>query len=147
MRESLFGGGKKARVLVGITEETGGQQHQVGDPTTVLQIAIWNEFGTKYAPARPFLRGWFDNAENKARAEKWLAALMPSVISGKRTKEQVLDILGFKIVGEIQKTMTGPGIPPPNAESTIRKKGSSTATVDTGAMRAKITHVVKDADE
>lgn len=143
MKRTLFGD-KKSSVKVGITQEHGGEQH---GRATILQIAIWNEFGTKYAPARPFLGGWFDKDENKAQAEKWLVALMPSVVSGKRTKEQVLEILGLKIVGEIQKTMTGPGIPPPNAQATIQKKGSATATVDTGVLRAKITHVVEGTDE
>lgn len=143
MLQNLFGG-KKARVLVGITEEDGAQGHG-NNAYTLLQIAVWNEFGTKKAPARPFLRGWFDKEENRQRVEKWLVALMPSIVSGKRTQAQVLDIIGLKIVGEIQKTMTGAGIPPANAEATIRKKGSATATVDTGVLRSKITHVVKDA--
>lgn len=143
LRKTLFGGAP-AQVLVGIQEEDGGQPHGTRG-ATLLQVAIWNEFGTKYAPSRPFLRGWFDKSENKVKAEAWLVALMPSVISGKRTIPQVLDILGQKIVGAIQQTMTGDGIPPPNAPSTIAKKGSSTATVEDGILRAKITHVVKRA--
>ena len=144
LREAIFG--PSARVLVGITEENGSQQHKPGSEATVLQIAIWNEFGNGLnSPERAPLRSWFD--QNQATVEKWLIALMPSFLRGARTQAQILDILGLKIVGAIQKTMTGAGLPPPNAPSTIARKGSSTATVEDGILRSKITHVVKNRGE
>lgn len=139
LRRTLFGGAP-SQVLVGIQEEDGAEAH---GRVTFIDVAVWTHMGTKNSPARPFLSGWFD--KNKGTVEKWIVALMPSLTSGKRTKEQILDIIGLRIVGEIQKTMTGVGIPPANAASTIRKKGSSTATVEDGILRSKITHVVKKA--
>jgi|SRR5581483_8976961 len=145
MRRNVFGKGK-SRVLVGITEEVGREQHAEGRAATVLQIAIWNEFGNGlHSPERSYLRSWFDS--NKTAAEDKLSAMMPALLAGEITKEQLLDRLGLWIVGEIQKTMTGDGIPPPNAPSTIAKKGSATATVEDGTLRSKITHVVRRAGE
>lgn len=140
MRKNLFA--PNTRVLVGITQEVGAEPHGIPGrrSSTILEIAIWNHFGTEHVPQRPWLSDWFD--KNKGKAETWLIALMPSVISGKRTKEQVLNILGLRIVGDIQKVMTQ-GTPPPNAESTIRKKGSSITLIDNGVLRGKITHVVR----
>lgn len=139
MRKALFG--PRTTVLVGITEEVGAEAHDGENPdVTTLMVAIWNEFGNKFVPKRSYLRAWFD--ENKETAQRWLEELVPRIVDGTYTKEQAFNILGMKIVGDIQRRITE-HIPPPNAESTIRKKGSDTPLVANGFLRAKITHVIK----
>jgi len=138
MRRNLFG--TRKTVLVGITEEAGAKTHH-GD-VTVLMVAIWNEFGTQNAPSRPILRGWFDG--NKAKAEQWLLQLAERIITGELTREQALKLLGAIVVKDIKRSMSGLGIPPPNALSTIKRKGHSTATVEDGTLRDAMTYVVKD---
>ena len=46
----------------------------------------------------------------------------------------------IKIENAVVKKMLS-GVPPPNAESTIRKKGSSKTLVDTGEMVGHVTHL------
>ena len=107
---------------------------------TVLQVAIWNEFGTSRTPSRSFLREWFDT--NREVAKGKFLTLMKSVIRGERTKEQILDLIGLWAVGEIQKNISK-GVPPPNAQSTIDAKGSSTPLIDTGVLRSSISYMVE----
>ena len=66
---------------------------------------------------------------------------MQSVIAGKRTKDEVLELLGQQCVGQIQERISE-GIDPPNAPSTIRQKGSSTPLIDTGALRSAVNYRV-----
>lgn len=130
-------------IAVGILAAQGAEQHG-DDDLTVIQIAIWNEFGTDKIPARSFIRAWFD--ENEKRCREQLAALLPSVVSGQRTKAQVLELLGVKWVGEIQARIAA-GIDPANAESTIARKGSSKPLIDTGVLRSSISYKVGEAED
>lgn len=137
-------GKEKHSVAVGIFAKEGAQTYD--DGLTVLQVAIWNEFGTDKIPERSFIRAYFD--ENQERLKKIFARLMSYyVIQGRGTKEQVLELLGQQIVGEIRKRISR-GIPPPNAPSTIAKKGSSKPLIDTGQLRSSITYrVSKDGNQ
>jgi hypothetical protein len=138
MRKNLFG--TRKTVLVGITEEAGARTHH--GAVTMLMVAIWNELGTLNSPSRPILRGWFDN--NKEKATQWLLELAERIISAELTREEALKLLGEMVVKDIKRSMTGLGIPPPNALSTIKKKGHSTATVEEGALRDAMGYVVKE---
>jgi hypothetical protein len=104
---------------------------------TVLDVATWNEFGAGNVPQRSFLRAYFD--ENGPKNSKLALSLMQTCVTGKRTPGQVLNLLGVKFVGEIQRRMAA-GIPPPNAPSTIRRKGSSKPLIDTGQLRSSIAY-------
>lgn len=125
------------KIKVGILEAEGQQDH--GDELTILQVAIWNEFGTKNAPARSFVRAWFD--ANQTEIRKKLQALMVTVIKGKIRKEQALEQLGQWMVGQIQKRIAD-GVPPPNAPATIAQKGSSTPLINTGQLRNSVNYRV-----
>lgn len=104
---------------------------------TVIEVACWNEFGTEHIPARSFVRAWFD--EHQAEIREKLRRLMLLVVSGKRTKKQILEQLGAWCAGEIQRRMAE-GVPPPNAQSTIDRKGSSTPLIATGQMRSSVSY-------
>lgn len=127
---------KKPKISVGILEGEGAQAH--GD-TTVADVATINEFGLG-VPERSFLRAWFD--ENEERAYEALRRLFVSVVEGKRTKEQALDVFGLWVQGQIQQRMAD-GISPPNAASTIAKKGSSTPLINVGQLRSSVTFKVE----
>ena len=134
---------EKPSITVGIHEDKGAEAH--GDVLTVLQIAIFNEFGTHDAngkvltPERSFIRAWFDEAEPSLRQD--LVKLCASVIAGKRTRADILELLGSRMVGEIQQRIAD-GIEPENAKSTIKQKGSSTPLVDMGVLRSSVTYKV-----
>lgn len=133
---------RKPVVTIGIHASEGSASHgdAIGAALTVLQIGIFNEFGTASIPERSFIRAWFD--ENEASIRKDLTILMRTVIEGKRASDQVLEILGQRAVGQIQERIAS-GIAPANAPSTVAKKGSSTPLIDTGVLRSSITYQVK----
>lgn len=63
------------------------------------------------------------------------------VIEKKYNLRVALDRFGLWAVGEIQQRIAD-GIPPPNAQSTVDRKGSSTPLIETGQLRASIKHKV-----
>ena len=136
MVKRVFGLRSKAHVDVGILDS--GADH--GGGVSVLDVAMWQEFGTNTIPERSFIRAWFDEDEPNLRQE--LTTLMQSVVEGKRTKDQALELLGQRAVARVQARMSE-GVPPPNAPSTVRRKGSSTPLIDKGALRSSISYRVE----
>lgn len=121
-------------VSVGVTAKSGAQKTDGG--MTVLDVANIHEFGLGTVPERSFLRAYID--ENQGRIQKMLVVLLESVVAGKRSPQQALDILGAKMVGEIQARISA-GISPPLTPETIARKGSDVPLIDTGQLRASIT--------
>lgn len=126
-----------APVRVGVHPDEG-QQHYA-DGVSVIDVAIWNEFGTETIPERSFIRAWFDLNRDKVKLS--IERMMQAVMAGKYTKDQALNLLGLRWVAEVQKRMSE-GIPPPNAPSTIAKKGSDKPLIDTGQLRSSIKHTI-----
>lgn len=109
------------------------------DGTDVCDVAIYNEFGTDHIPERPFLRNSVDN--NKSKINSFLKNTKKDLVSGKPA-EQVLKEIGIFQKDLIQQEI-GHGSFEPNAESTIKKKGSSKPLIDTGRMRQSVNYVVQ----
>jgi len=126
-------------VLVGIFEAEGGKPHG-DDALTVLEVAAVHEFGSETVPERSFLRGWFD--ENIERAREALRVLMVQVVEGRLRPETALNRFGLWLQAEIQKRIAE-GIPPPLAEITIERKGSSVPLIDKGQLRSSVTFKVE----
>lgn len=135
MRKRVFGFGKP-KITVGVLAGEGDEPKASG-ALTVLEAAIINEFGSENGdiPARPAIRGWFDSAQKEIHDRLFLET--QAVIAGKRTKEQALQRVALWAVGEIQKRIAD-GVEPANADSTVRRKGSSTPLVNTGQFRSSI---------
>lgn len=130
---------KEASLVVGLMAGKGDEPHKGTPGTTVLQIGVIHEFGLG-VPERSFIRGWFDVFNPTAK--KQISVVLESVVAGKRTKAEALELLGVRFVGEAQKFMvTGPFAP--LAPSTIRAKGSSKPLIDTGQMRSSITYRIE----
>lgn len=132
---------KPQGVTVGIHADDGAQAHASRDdakgaPATLLDVAIWNEFGYG-VPERSFIRGWFDAAEpeNMALAQRMLNRILKGELELKTALEQ----MGQKFVGQIQKRIAE-GIAPANSPATIAQKGSSTPLIDTGQLRQGLTY-------
>lgn len=102
-------------------------------------IAEIHEFGLG-VPERSFIRAWFD--ANQDKIKKAIAAAMQQVIKGKYTKEVALERLGALFASQIQARISS-NIPPPLAPSTIKRKGSSVALIDTGQLRSAITYRIE----
>lgn len=114
-----------------------------GGRYSLVEVAAVHEFGAPAAgiPQRSFIRATVDlNAGEIARLQH---ATMTAVVQGKVTLRQGLDRIGMKVAAMMQKRIAA-GIEPPNAASTIARKGSSKPLVDTGQLRSSITWVVVD---
>lgn len=101
---------------------------------TVAEVATINEYGLG-VPERSFIRDWYDTNEVRNRAN--LGKIAAVVLRGEFTVEVGLGRFGALCQGEIQARISG-GIPPPNAPSTIARKGSSTPLINTGQLRSSI---------
>ncbi len=129
----------RQRVLtVGIHEEEGAAEE--GNGVTVADVAAMAEFGLGQ-PQRSFIGAWAD--EKKTDHENDLRKLGEALVKGTITDPvQGFDQLGEAYVGQVQARIAS-GISPPNAPSTIAKKGSSTPLIDDGVLRSSVTKRVK----
>lgn len=102
-------------------------------------VTIRKETGSIVIPERSFLRSTFDD-----KSTEWLKFIqkrIPKVIAGEMQARQLMELLGAKIVSDIQKKLKQIK-DPPNAPSTIAAKGSSNPLIDTGGLRMRITYRV-----
>lgn len=109
------------------------------DGTDVCDVAAWNELGTVNMPSRPFLRKSVD--ENEGKINSFLQSKKDDLVNGVSV-EQVLKEIGIFQKDLIQEKITE-GSFAPNAESTVRKKGSSKPLIDTGRMRQSVNYEIK----
>lgn len=101
------------------------------DGTNVAQVAIWNEYGTRNAPARPFMRT--TGIRYMKDMQRSMARMANAVQMGHQVSFGAMKVLGAEYKDHIQDTLlTGPWAP--NAPSTIRKKGHGLPLVDTERM-------------
>lgn len=124
--------GKEAKITVGIHDDAGG--HAAG--MTVLQVASINEFGGSGGnpPARPFIRSWAD--QNEGANLDLIRLSQENVVKG-QDQQQALEQVTAVFVASIRAHITQ-GIPPPNADSTIARKGSSTPLIDSSQMMGSV---------
>jgi hypothetical protein len=126
-----------AHVLVGVQGSQASAEHPDAG-ATVAQVASWNEFGTGHIPARSFIRATIDLNEKPLNALS--AKLGQGVVLGKFGAGQALQLIGEHAVGLIKQRIAD-GIAPPNAPSTIARKGSSTPLIaHTGTLRNSVTY-------
>lgn len=103
----------------------------------LVSIAVWNHFGTSRGiPPRPFITVAMFKSRGEIRANLRRVAYSVTVNGKPLTPE--LQKLGAFGAGKIQDQIAS-NMPPPNAPSTIRQKGSSTTLIDSGRMRQSIT--------
>lgn len=134
-------------------QATGVRQVDVGffatakypDGTPVPNVAAWNEFGTQkkggggvHIPQRPFFRHAMVNIKDDVK---------PVLIQHVDPKTMVVTprvagLVGLTIQKRIQLSITQLTTPP-NAPSTIKKKGSSNPLIDTGVLRKSVAYTIK----
>lgn len=103
----------------------------------VVSIAIWNHFGTSRGiPPRPFITVAMYKGRGAIRVNLRKVAYNVTVNGKPMTPE--LQKLGVYGAGLIQDQISS-NMPPPNAPSTVRQKGSTGTLIDTGRMRQSIT--------
>ena len=126
-----------ATIVVGVLRNAGREI----DGADLVDVAVWNEYGTRRIPSRPFLRIATD--ENGESWQELAEKGVNGIIAGTMGKQQVLDLVGVKAVGDIQKVI-GSNKLKPNAEATIRRKGSEAPLIDTDRLRQSIHYHVED---
>ncbi|WP_320972294.1 hypothetical protein [Enterocloster bolteae] len=109
----------------------------------MCDIAAFNELGTENSPSRPFLRKSVD--ENQEKINAFLQGTKADLLSGK-SAEMVLKEIGIFQKDLVQEKITE-GSYAPNAESTIRRKGSNKPLIDSGKMRQSVNYVIKKKGE
>lgn len=101
---------------------------------TIAEYAFHNEFGAPAAniPARPFFRNALDQGQ-----DRWMLLaqrIFADAADGRGNLQRGLWDVGREMANAIRRSITALR-DPPNAASTIARKGSSNPLVDTGAMR------------
>ena len=109
---------------------------------TNVELGLIHEYGSPKAgiPERSFLRSTFNEQREKVTLAAAKAA--QKVYADAGGFEQRLVQIGLYLAAAVKKKIVSK-IPPPNAPSTIARKGSSTPLVDTGQLLDSITHAVR----
>lgn len=136
--------GSKSRVAKGGkgAKPAGGAKPAAPGITNAALASI-HEYGLGSVPARPWIGPPF-RAHRKDYLARLVKAYKAAVKTGNASLvERELGRLGLLMVADIKNYVTqGPGVPPPNAPSTIAAKGSSRPLVDTAGMVNSVTHQV-----
>ena len=74
-----------------------------GKQTTILEYAVYNEFGTSKMPARPFFRIAID--ENEEKTKRSIKKYFNMVLTGRYTGEEALKKLGEEVRGNIIRSI------------------------------------------
>lgn len=105
-------------------------------------VTIQKEKGSIIIPERSFLRSTFD--EKNGDWLEFIKRQLKQVLELKIDARTLWERLGARIVADVQIKITDLDTPP-NAPSTIAKKGSSNPLIDTGGLRRRITYRVVPA--
>jgi len=83
----------------------------------------------------------------KEQKDKWTETMkkgVQQVVLGKKEATDVLELVGMQAAADIQ-TKISSIYSPPNAPSTIKRKGSAKPLIDTGYMLASVSSAVNKA--
>lgn len=111
------------------------------DGTPLLLVAATQEFGNSDLgiPERSFLRTTV--VENKKDVKMFWQKEAKRLLMGNTSSEKSLDILGQMIEGKVKQKIIDLKTPP-NAPSTIRKKGSSNPLISSALLLGSIRYKV-----
>lgn len=123
-------------VTAGIHADAGRQ-----DGVDLVDIAVFNEYGTRNIPARPFVRLAFD--KNEAAWNKTIEAGCTAMANGTADVNRLTSVLGAQMVGDVQEVIGDRSLLAPNAPSTIKQKGSDAPLIDSGRLRQSVSYKVK----
>lgn len=110
------------------------------DGKFIAQIAVWNEFGTVHIPPRPAMR------QSAAKISKEVGKELKPFLKGKDFKVplQAADAVGQYMVRVIKQTIEDFDSPP-NASSTVRRKGFNNPLIETRRYKRAINYKIGDA--
>ena len=132
-------------VQVGIV---GASADEDEDGITLGRLAGVHEYGAAIRmpggtilliPERSFIRASIK--ENERAYSDVVRGFAKRVLDGSMSEERALGLLGVRAVADMQRRISR-GIDPPNAQSTIDRKGSSKPLIDTGRLRQGLSWLV-----
>ena len=117
-----------------------------GTPYPLALQAYIKEHGSPAyrVPPRPFLEPGIEKHLNLV--ESGMKAALLDVLDGGDGRAQ-RERLGATMAAKVQAYFQEDNGWPPNAPSTIKKKGSAQPLVDTGALRQSITYIIRQKDK
>ena len=118
-------------IVAGMLKDSG----KASNGASYVDIATWNEYGTRRIPSRPFIRISADT--NKAAWSKIAQQAVNDVIDGDSPREAA-KVIGHRMVEDIRKVFGDTSKLKDNAPSTIAKKGRNEPLVDSGEMRKRV---------
>lgn len=124
-------------ILVGIQDDAGLHEGGIGNATLGAVLHFGTDNG--HIPPRP----WLD--EGIESGDKEYVQIISDGIESGQDIDTILEQIGVTAVAYVQNYMTDLA-EPANAESTVKKKGSSNPLIDTSALKQAITHLVTSED-
>lgn len=106
----------------------------------LVDIAAYNEFGTRHIPSRPFVRIASD--ENADKWARTAARGVKKVIDGGNVSDAG-ETVGKRMKADIQKVFGDKTRLAPNAPSTILRKGRDEPLIDTGKLKSVVNYRVE----
>lgn len=132
---------KRKQVRIGLQR---GKKHKGKNQADLVDIAVYNEFGTSSIPARPFFA---QTVEQQGEfLTEFSSELAGRLVDGTETAESVLKKIGTAAKGAVQYQITNGGFVP-NAPATVKRKKSDQPLIDTGLMRQSIQFIICDKGE
>lgn len=124
---------EKDAVSVGIHEDSGNHKDEDGNDggVTVAEVAVYNEYGTPKTPERSFFRITLKEKLKKYRLT--LVKILRNSINQKSSMRTDMGKLGQMVQNDIQNKIVAVR-EPPNAESTIKAKGTSNPLIASSQM-------------
>ena len=131
----MRGGGKFKAALKQAVDKAAGGTVRVGiiesqtypDGESVAQVAYWNEYGTATIPARPFFRNTIAEKQGE-----W-ADKAAELLKQSDDTSHALALIGEGVKGDIVEAIQNFS-DPPNADSTVKRKGFDKPLIDTGDL-------------
>lgn len=134
IRKELKSLATRKNATIGIHEDAG--MHEGG--ITNAQLGATLNYGTDKIPPRP----WLVPGAESGRKEQ-IEAFAETFVKTGGNSEAALEAAAATAVGNVQQYMTDLK-DPPNAPSTIAKKGSSNPLINTGSLRSSVTYKINN---
>lgn len=124
-------------------KKNGDEESLKGDSITVAMVAAINELGSSdgKTPERSFIRSAL--LEHERELEVMLKKLSKLVMDKKMSKKQALGLVAEQVITWVKHKIDS-NIPPPNAPSTVARKGSDHTLIDTAQMRNSLDWEIRE---
>lgn len=124
---------KQPMIGVGIPSNAGPHLDRDGTPSgvSILEVAIFNEFGTSTAPARPAFR--FSALKMRPAIIQKQKEMLEALIDGRTTMAAGLGKIGVYAKNETRRIVRE-WDSPPNSDATVASKGFNDPLIDTEQM-------------